>query len=324
MPDEMAGGISLVVPVYGGGAALERLVNLAIPVLAAAGAPYEIILVDDASLLPTRDIARRIAETVPCVTLLRFEKNAGQHAALLAGTRAANRPVVVTLDDDLQNPPDAIPLLLDRLKKGDVDVVYGYTSQTSHSWFRRIVSMGIRKVIATAIGSDSVLYMGPFRAFRTDLRAGFAGAVGPGVSLDVLLGWSTQRFGHVEVRHDVRADGDSGYTLRKLVRFAFDTLTGYSTSLLNAVTVLGFAAVTLGLAILTWVLGRYFRVGTSVAGFPFLASSIALFSGAQMLSLGIIGQYLGRIHVRVQGRPSYYIAERVSSDGVQREHERDQ
>jgi glycosyltransferase involved in cell wall biosynthesis len=314
-------GVSLVVPVYGGGAALEALINRSSTLLRSAGLAYEIVLVDDASAPPTRDIARRLAETVPGVTLLRFTRNAGQHAALLAGVRTAICPVVVTLDDDLQNPPEEIPLLLERLAVGDVDVVYGYTPQTTHSWFRRIGSTGIRRVVARAIRSDSILYVGPFRAFRTDLRDGFAGAVGPGVSLDVLLGWSTQRFGHVEVRHDLRADGASGYTLRKLVRFAFDTLTGYSTSLLNVVTALGFAAVALGLGILGWVLGRYFLVGASVAGFPFLASSIALFSGAQMLSLGIIGQYLGRIHVRVQGRPSYHIAERVSS-GIDK-HERE-
>lgn len=306
-------GVSLVVPVYGGGSAVEALVGRSAATLASFGVDYEILLVDDASAAPTQDIARRLAETVQGVTLLRFARNAGQHAALLAGVRAAVHPVVVTLDDDLQNPPEEIPLLLDRLAVGDVDAVYGYTPQTSHSWLRRIGSAGIRRAVARAIRSDSILYVGPFRAFRTDLRDGFAGAVGPGVSLDVLLGWSTQRFGHVEVRHDARADGASGYTLRKLVRFAFDTLTGYSTSLLNVVTALGFAAVALGLGILGWVLGRYFLFGASVAGFPFLASSIALFSGAQMLSLGIIGQYLGRIHLRVQGRPSYHIAERVSS-----------
>lgn len=316
-------GVSVVVPVFGGGRALQGLVERCSSVLASAGLSHEILLVDDASSPPTSDIARRLAETKPNVTLLRFARNAGQHPALLAGVRAASNPVIVTMDDDLQNPPEEIPLLLERLAVGDVDVVYGYTPQTSHSWFRRLGSRGIRRVVARAIQSDSILHAGPFRAFRTQLRDGFSGAIGPGVSLDVLLGWSTQRFGHVEVRHDIRADGASGYTLRKLFRFAFDTLTGYSTSLLSVVTALGFAAVALGLGILTWVLGQYFFAGASVAGFPFLASSIALFSGAQMLSLGIIGQYLGRIHLRVQGRPSYHVAERIppSSDGSVRESE---
>jgi undecaprenyl-phosphate 4-deoxy-4-formamido-L-arabinose transferase len=309
-------GVSIVIPVYGGAAAIVALVGRSCSVLESLKVPHEVILVDDASASPTCDIARQIAETVPNVHLMRFARNAGQHAALLAGVRHARYPTVVTLDDDLQNPPEEIPRLLARLEEGDIDVVYGYTPQTSHSRFRRAASIGVRRAVARAMGLDSLQYVGPFRTFRTELRDGFAGSVGPGVSLDVLLGWSTQRFGHVEVRHDVRADGESGYTLRKLVRFGFDTLTGYSTSLLNVVTALGFASVALGLGILTWVLSRYFIAGASVAGFPFLASSIALFSGAQMLSLGIIGQYLGRIHLRVQGRPSYHIAERISAGSV--------
>ncbi len=309
-----AGGVSLVVPVFGGGVALRPLVDRSVVVLSARGEPYEVILVDDASPSPTCGIVDQVVRTTSGVKLLRFARNVGQHSALLAGVREAQYSTVVTLDDDLQNPPEEIPRLLERLEAGDVDVVYGHTAQTSHSRVRQFASIGIRRVVARATRLDSIRYVGPFRAFRTDLRQGFNGEVGPGVSLDVLLSWSTQRFGHVEVRHDVRADGESGYTLRKLVRFAFDTLTGYSTSLLSVVTLLGIAAVTLGLGILAWVVSQYFVVGTSVAGFPFLASSIALFSGAQMLSLGIIGEYLGRIHVRVQGRPSYHIAERVSSD----------
>ncbi len=310
-------GVSVVVPVYGGGYALEQLVRRTQRVLKESSDLTEIILVDDASMPPTCDVARSISESMDGVVLLRLSRNVGQHSALLAGVRAASHPTIVTLDDDLQNPPEEIPKLLARLGQGDVDVVYGYTKQTSHSRFRRLMSRGVRRLVSRIIRSDSALYIGPFRAFQTELRSGFSEAKGPGVSLDVLLGWSTQKFGHVEVRHDARAHGESGYSLRKLVRFAFDTLTGYSTALLNVVAVLGFAAVLLGMGILAWVLGQYFLVGTSVAGFPFLASSIALFSGAQMLSIGIIGQYLGRIHLRSQGRPSFHIAERVTSDSGQ-------
>ncbi len=303
-------GVSVIVPVYGGAAAIEPLAKRCIDVLRSMDTPYEVILVDDASPAPTCDIARKVAETAPDVRLLRFARNSGQHAALLAGVMEARYSTIVTLDDDLQNPPEEIPRLIERLEIGDVDVVYGHTPQSSHAWIRRVASMGIRRAVARATKLDAIQYMGPYRVFRTELREGFAGAVGPGVSLDVLLSWSTQRFDRVEVRHDARLNGVSSYTLRKLVRFAFDTLTGYSTALLNVVALLGFAAFTLGLGILVWVVGQYLLVGTSVAGFPFLASSIALFSGAQMLSLGIIGQYLGRVHLRVQGRPTYHIAER--------------
>lgn len=320
----LSSGVSLVVPVFGGGLALSELVQRAKWVLSEVGVESEIVLVDDASPTQTSELAKAIAESTEGVVLLRLARNSGQHSALLAGVREAAYTTTVTIDDDLQNPPEEIPRLLARLAQGDVDVVYGYSSELAHSRFRRLTSSSIRRLLTAILGSDVARFGAPLRAFRTDLRDGFAGALGTGVSLDVLLGWSTQRFGHVEVRHDVRADGVSGYTLRKLIRFAFDTLTGYSTSLLNVVTTLGFAAVALGLGILGWVLGQHFVVGTSVAGFPFLASSIALFSGAQMLSLGIIGQYIGRIHLRVQGRPSYFVAERISHDTERNAQERDE
>lgn len=145
---ELVRGVTLVVPVYGGGAALRDLVERARSTLGSRGVPFEIVLVDDASASPTREIAREVAENVSDVTPLRFARNVGQHAALLAGVRAAVYPVVVTLDDDLQNPPEDIQLLLERLAVGDVDGVYGFTPQTAHSRFRRIASTGVRTFVA--------------------------------------------------------------------------------------------------------------------------------------------------------------------------------
>lgn len=301
--------ISVVVPVFGGANTLESLVERTAGSL--SGSTVEIILVDDASTPEVAGVARQLAEKLPHVRYLRLTRNSGQHAALLAGIRAVRFGTVVTLDDDLQNPPEEIPKLLERLGRGDVDVVYGYSPRTSHRWWRRAASSLTRRIIAQLLRTPSSLHLSPFRAFKTELRDAFAIETGPGVSLDVLLGWSTSRFTHVEVAHDERSDGESGYSVRRLVRFAFDTLTGYSTALLNVVTWLGIMATLLGIGILVWVLGRYFAAGTAVAGFPFLASSIAIFSGAQMLSLGIIGQYIGRMHVRIQGRPAYHVAEIV-------------
>lgn len=316
-------GVSVVVPVFGGGVTLEALVDRIEGTLDSMEEPYEIILVDDASNPPTRTVVLSLAENRESVVLLRLHRNAGQHAAVLAGIREASYPIIVTLDDDLQNPPEEIPRLVNRLRVGDLDVIHGYARRSSHTYWRRRASRGLRGLIATTTGDEAVRFGGSFRAFWTDLRNGFATAVGPSVSLNVLLSWSTQRFGFVEVRHDARADGESGYTPRKLLRLAFDMLTGHSTILLSAVSVLGILSVIFGLGVLAYVIVRYVSDGSSVAGFPFLASTIALFSGAQMLSLGILGHYLGRIHVRVQGRPSYYIAERISRSRKQASEEPD-
>ena len=314
--------LSIVIPVYGGGEALSQLVARIDALISEQYEGSQIILVDDASEKVTARAASECAQRHRSVILLRFSRNYGQHAALLAGIRAATNDIVVTLDDDGQQCPDDIPRLVDGIVHFGLDVCYGYPIRRSETVWRRAAGQVVRNLIGRISGQPRLRYTSPFRAFRTNLRDAFEHPLGPGISLDVLLSWTTERFGHVEVRHQARADGASGYTLRKLVRFASDTLTGYSTSLLNVVTALGFAAVALGLGILGWVLGRYFLVGASVAGFPFLASTIALFSGAQMLSLGIIGQYLGRIHVRVQGRPSYHIVERVFSGVEQHAQER--
>ena len=136
------------------------------------------------------------------------------------------------------------------------------------------------------------------------------------VVLDAILQWGTGRIGHVEVEHHPRADGRSGYSLRRLVAFALDMVTGYSTRPLRATTWLGFTSAAFGLAILVYVVGRAVLVGSSVAGFPFLASTISLFAGAQLVALGVIGEYLARMHLRLLGQPTYVIAERIGGSAA--------
>jgi glycosyltransferase involved in cell wall biosynthesis len=299
-------GVSVVVPVYRSTGTLQPLLER---IRAALGDRCsEVIFVDDGSPPATWEVLRELART-PEVTAIRLGRNAGQHAALLAGVRRARYGTVVTLDDDLQNPPEMIPRLLEALETQDVDVVYGWSPDTEHAWWRRAGSAVIRRTISAALRMPEAARLGAFRAFRTSLRDGFAGELGPGVSLDALLGWSTSRFGSVEVDHHARAEGRSGYKLRHLLRFALDMLTGYSTLPLRLVTLLGLLSSAFGFAVLTYVLVRYAIEGTSVAGFPFLASIVAIFSGVQMLSLGIIGEYLGRMHLRLQKRPTYVVAE---------------
>jgi glycosyltransferase involved in cell wall biosynthesis len=299
-------GVSIIVPVFRSTGTLQPLLER---VQAALGdRPNELVFVDDGSPPATWEVLRDLARR-PDVTAVRLGRNAGQHAALLAGVRRAQYATVVTLDDDLQNPPEMIPRLLHALETQGVDVIYGWSPDTEHAWWRRAGSATIRRTISAALGMSEAARMGAFRAFRTSLRDGFAGDLGPGVSLDALLSWSTSRFGFVEVEHHPRAEGRSGYKLRHLLRFAVDMLTGYSTLPLRAVTLLGLVSSFFGLAVLAFVLVRYAIEGTSVAGFPFLASLVAIFSGAQMLSLGIIGEYLGRMHLRLQRRPTYAVAE---------------
>ncbi len=147
-----------------------------------------------------------------------------------------------------------------------------------------------------------------FRAFRTDIRKAFSDFQGPYVSIDALLGWGTSKFAAVPVRHDPRMVGQSNYGFVRLATHALNVLTGFTTRPLRIATLIGIAFTFVGLGVLAYVVGRYFVDGDRVPGFPFLASMIAIFSGAQLLTLGIIGEYLARMHVRAMDRPAYAIA----------------
>lgn len=207
-------------------------------------------------------------------------------------------------------------MLLAALESSSADVVYGVPLATAQASWRRGSGWLIRKSMKNVLGVDHVVNMSSFRAFNTSLRDAFDVRLGPGISLDALLAWATDQFEAVPVQHDERAVGVSNYSFRRLWHFAIDTLTGYTTTPLRAVSLLGFATAGIGLLlILVFVLIPVIR-GVSVQGFPFLASTIILFSGIQLLTLGVVGEYLARMHFRVMNKPEYVIAERVHTDGV--------
>lgn len=146
-----------------------------------------------------------------------------------------------------------------------------------------------------------------FRAFRTQLRDAFTSYQSPFLSIDVLLTWGTTRFGVVSVHHNPRPSGKSNYTFRKLITHALNMMTGFSTMPLRLASITGFFFTVFGIGVLIYVVGRYLLEGGSVPGFPFLASIIAIFSGAQLFALGIIGEYLARMHFRMMEKPTYVV-----------------
>ena len=299
-------GLSIVVPVFRSEKTLNELVNRITNSI--SDKSVEIILIDDASGDGTWTTICSIARQNSMVTGIRLGRNSGQHGALLAGVRAAKFQTVVTLDDDLQNPPEEINKLIDALVPG-VDVVYGVSTEVKQNFYRRAGSKLVRKFFASALGFNSAVSMSSFRTFRTVLREGFNTALGPNVSLDALLTWSTTRFTVVEVKHDERKVGDSHYTFRKLVRYMIDVATGYSALPLRLASALGFLTISFGAVLLVYVIGRPIITGERVQGFPMLASTIIIFSGVQIFLLGILGEYIGRMHFRVMNKPTYMVAE---------------
>jgi glycosyltransferase involved in cell wall biosynthesis len=301
--------VSIVIPVFNAEPNLAELHRQLMPAMAALVERFELILVEDCSRDRSWDIVRRLAAEDERVRGIRLSRNYGQHNALLCGIRAARYDVIVTMDDDLQHPVSEIPKLLEALVAGH-EVVYGTSSELQHDLWRNLASRLTKLALQGAMGAKSAAQVSAFRAFPTRLRAAFEDYRSPSVSIDVLLTWATQRFTGVEVKHEPRRAGESNYTMRKLITHAFNLMTGFSTMPLKLASVVGFLFTLFGFGVLAWVLGRYFISGTSVPGFAFLASIIAIFSGAQMFTLGIFGEYLGRMYGRTMERPAYVVGER--------------
>ena len=302
--------VSVVVPVYNSERTLEVLVQRVAAAFAEPARSFEIILVDDGSRDGSWRAIRELATVHQQVRGLSLMRNYGQHNALLVGIRAARSGVIVTLDDDLQNPPEEIPKLLTRLEAG-CDVVYGTPEIRQDTFWRRVTSRIVRSILKSALGTDVARNVSSFRAFRTELRNAFADYRSSFVSIDVLLTWGTSRFAAVTVEHRPREVGRSNYGFARLVLTALDVMTAFSTRPLRLASLIGFAFTLFGMIVLVWVVGRYFWLGYSFPGFPFLASVIAIFSGAQLFALGIIGEYLARVHLRSMGRPTALVRESV-------------
>jgi undecaprenyl-phosphate 4-deoxy-4-formamido-L-arabinose transferase len=272
------------------------------------GFKFEIILVDDGSRDSSWNKILQICDSNPYVRGIRLNRNFGQHGALLAGIRSAQYEVTVTLDDDLQNPPVEIPKLLNALTSG-IDVVYGVGIKSEHSVWRKLTSTFIRRLFYLLLGYSEARQISSFRAFRTHLRNGFAGNLGPSISIDSLLTWSTESFKHVDVEHRKRMSGKSNYGLIRLIQHMINSATSYSVVPLRLATTLGSIVTILGFIMFLWVTLRPLISGVSVPGFPLLAASLAIFSGTQLLVLGILGEYIGKMHFRVMNKPSFVIVE---------------
>lgn len=301
-------GLSIVVPVYNSETILPLLVERVAKVLAPENGHIEMILVDDGSRDQSWAAIERLVRAQHWIRGLRLARNCGQHNALLCGIRAARFDVIVTIDDDLQNPPEEIPVLLRKLNEG-FDVVYGTAITGGHGFLRNTASQLTKISLQHAMGSETARHVSAFRVFRTSLREAFAYSRGSYVSIDVLLTWATARFASVKVRNDPRRVGVSNYTVRKLVVHAMNLMTGFSTLPLEIASLMGFVCVLFGFAVLVWVLGRWLISGSVVPGFAFLASAIAIFSGVQLFAIGVMGEYLARMHTRLMDRPNYVIRE---------------
>ena len=313
--EDLPKGLSVIIPVYNSEAILPSLLERIHPVLQTLNCDSEIILVNDCSSDNSWDAICELAKSNSSIRGINLMKNFGQHNALLCGIRLAVYNTSLTIDDDLQHPPESIPELLAKLDEG-VDVVYGSPKDERHGFLRDLASQTTKLILQKGMGADAATHISAFRAFRTSLRSSFAHHRGSFVSIDVMLTWATRRFATVPTEHASRHSGQSNYTLGKLIMHTFNMITGFSVIPLQIASIVGFVLTIFGVFVLVYVVVRYFIEGTTAPGFPFLAAIISIFSGAQLCALGIIGEYLSRMHFRLMDCQPYTVRSTINCNDV--------
>jgi glycosyltransferase involved in cell wall biosynthesis len=303
--------ISIVIPVYNSAGTLEQLHARLSATLGALTAHYEIILIDDGSRDQSwpamQALGEQDREHVVAVQLMR---NYGQHNTLMCGLGMARGAYVVTMDDDLQNPPEEIPKLLAHIKQNGLDLVYGCPSERQHASWRNLGSTIVWHFYRTVFRNP--VTPTPFRVMRHQLAQSVMFYDLNFTYLDGLLAWCTSRIAGVEVAHHARSEGSSGYSLGKLLALALNLYTNFSLIPLQIVSGLGLLTALCGFATGLFYLSQYFISNITVPGFASTIIAVLILGGAQLLALGVIGEYLGRLHLNVNRKPQYVIRQRTS------------
>ncbi len=302
MQTESAPLVSFVVPLYNTGDALPRLLE-AFRTLTVAGG-FELILVNDASPDGTGTrVPSLLADLNIPVTFVDMARNFGEHAAVLEGFRHTQGRYVVNLDDDLQNPIAEALRLLEHIQKTDADVVYAYYDEKKHHWFRNFGSWLTSWMATWLLDKPRDLYLCSFRAHSRGLIDRIVQYRGPYPYIDGLILAATNRIERLLVAHNERETGTSGYTLRKLVRLWMNMFFNFSVMPLRLASVLGMAMSGCGMLGLIWVFVEYLLFSVAVPGWASLMAAVAIFSGAQLAMLGLIGEYVGRSYMTLSGKP---------------------
>ena len=286
--------LSIVVPVYNGansvGALVDALAGLEIP------GGHEIVLVNDGSPDNSRDVCLALVRRtdVP-VTLVDLARNFGEHNAVMAGLSQARGSFVITMDDDLQNPPEEVVRLFLHARDHRYDVVYTYYAEKQHAWWRNLGSRFTNWCADQLLDKPKGLYLSSFRCVAGPIARQVAQYGGPYPYIDGLLSQYTQRIGTLTVHHDPRLDGESNYNMRRLVRLWLTIFTSFSIMPLRLASLLGLALAVTGLLAIVILVVQALVQGVAVAGWLSIISAILILGGLQCLLIGVLGEYLGRI-----------------------------
>ena len=304
----------MVIPVYRSATTLCELADRLHRVLRNVGIAYEIVFVDDSSPDSSWDALCRLHAGDPeHVSVIQLMRNFGQHNALMCGFRHARGKYVITMDDDLQHPPEELPKLLTAIEETGADVVYGVPERKQHRVWRNAGSMlaaaFYRMVFRLGIQPSA------FRIVRKEVIDAVLRYTLNFTYIDGLLAWHTQRIEQIEVDHRPRTAGRSGYSIRSLLVLAFNLLTNFSLLPLQFVSLMGILAALGGLALGTCYLVLYLLSRIAAPGYASTIVAVLVLGGVQLLALGIQGEYLGRLHLNVNRKPQYTVRSLMEPSG---------
>jgi len=298
--------LSVVIPVYRSAKMLPELVSRLLTVLNQTGLAYEIVFVEDDGPDDSWAVLSRLQETHPDrIVAIQLMRNYGQHNAIMCGLRQSKGKWVVTMDDDLQHPPEEIPRLLEAMKSGDYDLIYGKPVDKKHSRFRNLGSDMINWFYRTTFRIP--VRLTSFRIMRRQLLESVFSYNLNFTFLDGLFAWNTRRIGEIGVDHHPRQEGRSGYNLFKLITLSLNLFTNFSLVPLQFVSILGIASSLGGVLLSFYYLIQYLANRIIVPGYASLMIAILVLGGIQLLALGILGEYLGRLHLNVNRKPQYTV-----------------
>lgn len=298
--------LSIVVPVYNEEKNIVALLDRLYPVLAELGKPFEIIFTDDGSKDSTLQILKRKARELAGIRIIEFNGNFGQHMAILAAFDLSRGEIVITLDADLQNPPEEIPRLVREIEAGH-DVVGTIREKRQDTFFRRIASRAVNITTNRMTGMRMSDYGCMLRAYHRNVIDNINRCKETTTFIPALAQTFSANPTEIRVSHAERAEGESKYSLYRLVRLNFDLMTGFSVVPLQLFALFGVVTALLSLAFAVFLLIRRFIVGAEVEGVFTLFAILFFFLGVVIFGIGIVGEYVGRIYQEVRRRPRYVV-----------------
>ena len=307
MPQETTPDLSLVIPVYNGSRTIAQLVEQITKVFGSTS--FEVVLVNDGSQDDSEAVCARLAERFPqIVVFVHLSRNFGEHNAVLAGFMQSRGRYVAVLDDDGQNPPEEVTRMLADLKRRNYDVVYGHYIEKKHSAFRNFGSWFNDKIATIMLHKPKGLYLSSFKVMNRFVVNEIIKYRGPYPYADGLIYRVTRNIGQIPVEHRPSASGPSRYTFRRLVRLWLNMFLNFSIKPLRLSIYVGLLTSCLSVvALIAILIDRLWITPNVTLGIPTVLGTIVLLAGIQLMILGLVGEYLGRLYLDQTGTPQYVI-----------------